>query len=420
MSTKRKYSLTDKDSLKWANQHPSVLTYLSKINAYKKRAATDIYLFCEWAGKTPEELLAMKTGYEDLRVERLLDKFAYSEVDFPETRKWQITQKVRGFFRKNYKALASGAGKMEYPNSTVHHHPSKARRRRFYEAAYNPRDRAIVALCSCTGLALETLDKLKWSHFEEDWQIQEIPHISIPSEMLKGKGKGKYRGTRQETFLTPEAKKLLIEYRRWYSETFGKQWTPDDYVLLQTKRGIGKPLDYAMIAKAMLKMSKRSGVAWSSHDGRRILQTALESVGTPNNWIKKFKGRKVSGEESPYSKPAIEKLRAKYTEALPELEFLSEVDQNAIARAEADIEELKLKNEALKNRLDKLTRVRDQSDVLMSQIMQDDRFQALIMKIMSEQNGVYEARDDVKVNGKVVDVKIHRLKKEQVKKALKG
>ena len=83
-------------------------------------------------------------------------------------------------------------------------------------------------------------------------------------------------------------------------------------MLLQTKRGIGEPLDYGMIAKTMLKMSKRSGIAWSSHDGRRILQTALESVGTPNNWIKKFKGRKVSGEESPYSNPAIEQLREKY------------------------------------------------------------------------------------------------------------
>jgi hypothetical protein len=346
MTTKRKYSLTDKYSLEWARNHPSVLTYLGKINAYKKRAATDIYLFCEWCGKTPEELLAMKTGYEDLRVERLLDKFAYSEIDFPDTRKWQIIQKVRGFFRKNYKALASGAGKLEYPNGTIHRLPAKAKRKKFFESAYNPRDRAIVALCSCTGLALETLSMLKWSHFEEDWQNKEIPHISIPSEMLKGKGKGKYRGTRQETFITPEVKKALIQYQRWYSETFGKKWTPNDYVLLQTKRGIGEPLTYSMIAKAMLKMSKRSGIAWSSHDGRRILQTALESVGTPNNWIKKFKGRKTSGEESPYSRPAIEQLRAKYKEALPELEFLTEPQVDLTKKLEektSEIEALRAK-----------------------------------------------------------------------------
>jgi hypothetical protein len=346
MATKRKYSLTDKYSLEWARKHPSVLTYIGKINAYKERAATDIYLFCEWCGKTPEDLLAMKTGYEDLRVEHLLDKFAYSELDFPDTRKWQIIQKVRGFFRKNYKALASGAGKLEYPNGTIHRLPGKAKRKKFFESAYNPRDRAIVALCSCTGLALETLSMLKWSHFEEDWQDKEIPHISIPSEMLKGKGRGKYRGTRQETFITPETKKVLIEYQRWYSETFGKHWALNDYVLLQTKHGIGQPLTYSMIAKAMLKMSKRSGIAWSSHDGRRILQTALESVGTPNNWIKKVKGRKVSGEESPYSRPAIEQLRAKYKEALPELEFLTEPQVDLTKKLEektSEIEALRAK-----------------------------------------------------------------------------
>jgi hypothetical protein len=34
--------------------------------------------------------------------------------------------------------------------------------------------------------------------------------------------------------------------------------------------------------------------------------------------------RKVSGEEVPYSKPLIEQLRAKYKEALQDLEFLNQ------------------------------------------------------------------------------------------------
>jgi hypothetical protein len=344
MSTQRKYSLTDKDSLEWAQQHDPVTTYLSKINADKARAATDIYLFCEWAGKTPEELLALKTGYEAGDAEKLLDKFVKAKLDFPATRKWQIIQKIRGMFRKNYKVLASGAGSMEYPNSTVHRQPTIAKRKRFYESAYNPRDRAIVALCSCTGMALETLSMLKWSNFEEDWQNKEIPHISIPPEMLKGKGKGKFRGTRQESFVSPEAKKILIDYRRWYSENFGKTWTEDDYVLLQTKRHVGEPLNYYMIGKVMLKLSKRSGVAWSSHDGRRILQTALESVETPNNWIKIFKGRKVSGAEAPYSQPMIEQLRTKYKEALPLLQFLTPATQ---PETKTEIEEMKAKLEKI-------------------------------------------------------------------------
>jgi hypothetical protein len=38
-------------------------------------------------------------------------------------------------------------------------------------------------------MAAETLTKLRWSHFEEDWQRRDIPHSSIPSNILKGHGK---------------------------------------------------------------------------------------------------------------------------------------------------------------------------------------------------------------------------------------
>ena len=61
---------------------------------------------------------------------------------------------------------------------------------------------------------------------------------------------------------------------------------------------------------------------FSIHDGRRLVETALENVGTPRNWIQKIKGRKVRGEDAPYSKPAIEQLRGKYREVVGDLEFL--------------------------------------------------------------------------------------------------
>jgi hypothetical protein len=276
MTPKMKYSITDKNSLPWAEKHDAVLTYLNKINACKERAATDIYLFCEWAHTTPEKLLAMKTGYENLDVEKLLDKFVYSEVDLPDTRRWQIIQKIRGFFRANYKALASGAGKMEYPQGGARNTPPKQKRRLFYKSCYNPRDRAIVAVVACSAMALETLSELRWSHFGEGWQEQEIPHISLSSDMLKGHGQGKYRGIRQETFLTPEAKQVLLDYREWYTKTFGREWTEDDYVFLQTKRGIGEPLDYIMIAKIMRKLSKTIAI----RDTGKI--TSMNAISAPS------------------------------------------------------------------------------------------------------------------------------------------
>jgi hypothetical protein len=324
MSPLQKYTVTDKNVMPWTEKYPTVLNYLSKINSYRERAATDLYLYCEWAEKNPDELLAMKSSFENLEAEKLLDKFVYTKLKFPETRKWQITMKVRGFYRANYRSLASSAGKMEYPPPKAQRVLSKEKRRKFFGNCYSPRDEALVMAASCTALALETLSLLRWYHFEENWEQQEIPHISVPPELLKGHGKGKYRGVRQETFLTPEAKTIFIKYREWFSKTFKHKWTEDDYVFLSTKRNIGEPITRNVMAVRMKRLSERSGVSWSIHDGRRIVQTALENVSTSSNWIKKVKGRKVSGEEAPYSKPLIEQLRAKYRLALEDLEFLHE------------------------------------------------------------------------------------------------
>ena len=86
-------------------------------------------------------------------------------------------------------------------------------------------------------------------------------------------------------------------------------------------------------------ISERAGIPFSIHDGRRIVETALENVSTPRNWIQKVKGRKVRGEDAPYSKPAIEQLRHKYREALPELEFI--LTEEAELRQATEIDSLR-------------------------------------------------------------------------------
>lgn len=382
MSPLQKYTVTDKNVMSWTEKYPTVLNYLSKINSYRERAATDLYLYCEWAGKTPDELLALKNSFESLDAEKLLDKFVYSKVSFPDTRKWQITMKVRGFYRANYRSLASSAGKMEYPPAKAQHAPSKQKRKIFLESCYTPRDEALVMAASCTALALETLSMLRWYHFEEDWQQQEIPHISVPSDLLKGHGKGKYRGVRQETFLTPEAKAVFIRYREWFAKQFKHKWIEDDYVFLSTKRNIGEPITRSVMAVRMKRLSERSGVPWSIHDGRRIVQTALENVGTSSNWIKKVKGRKVSGEESPYSKPNIEQLRQKYREALPDLEFLSEADSTLKGKLEALSAKVGEKDQIIDSLVQNKGREREELGGLLERLL------ALEMKLGEKRNVV--------------------------------
>jgi hypothetical protein len=83
-------------------------------------------------------------------------------------------------------------------------------------------------------------------------------------------------------------------------------------------------LDYQVLGITVNRLAKEAGVKFSLHDGRRWVNTALEQIGISTNWARKIRGRKVKGEEAPYSQPQIEQLRAKFREAVPLLEFTSE------------------------------------------------------------------------------------------------
>jgi hypothetical protein len=66
---------------------------------------------------------------------------------------------------------------------------------------------------------------------------------------------------------------------------------------------------------------------------------------------------KVRGEDSPYSKPAVEQLRNKYRDALPGLEFLTPTNT-----ATCEVERVKAKNMVLQERI---TKMEQKMDILM-------------------------------------------------------
>ena len=319
---RRKYAETATSIMGWVAEHDSVQVWLSKLNGVKKKRALSLWYYCDWTGFEPANLLALKSSFENLDAERLLDKFVICN-SYPDSLKWKSVLAVRSFYRCNYRELQREAGKMEYCQVKPQRNPSKRKRLELYQACFNPRDRALICVSLCSAIALETLSQLRWLHFEENWQAQDVPHISIPSELLKGHNKGKYRGVRQETFVTPECKRELLRYRSYMTKRHGVLWMDDMNVFLGIKKPYA-PLRYQAVGNAVFRASQTAHVGFGVHDGRRIVETALENVGTPRNWIQKVKGRKVRGEDAPYSKPAIEQLRQKYREALPELEFMEQ------------------------------------------------------------------------------------------------
>jgi hypothetical protein len=174
-----------------------------------------------------------------------------------------------------------------------------------------------------TAVAKETLSKLQWKDLEENWENVELPCLNVPPEKLKGHGIGRYKGVRQITFLTGEAKRALIDYKLWMEKKLGCKMKPEDHIWLDI-RGSYKPLEYDSFSTIISRLSEDSGVSFTWHDARRWVNNAVEQIAISPNWARKIRGRKVKGEEAPYSQPAIDQLRAKFREAVPLLEFTSE------------------------------------------------------------------------------------------------
>jgi hypothetical protein len=367
----------------WAKNYAEVTRWLTKLQR-KSQAAYHFYRFCQWAHKTPPELLASKEKDASVspppnEVEKLLDDFCGQDMtDFTNSEKYNTAIAVKSFFKHSYRDLAKASGVVSLEKVRPYNALSKEALRKLYNRALNPRDRALIPFVTSTGIAKETLSNLLWGHLESDWETKDLPCINVPSELLKGHGQGRYKGVRQTTFLTPEAKRELINYKEWIEQKLGRKVTPQDHIWLETYKPY-EPLSYESFGNLIRVLSDNAGVPFSWHDGRRWVNTALEQIGITTNWARKIRGRKVKGEEAPYSQPAIEQLREKFREAVPLLEFTTDRPQvpkevqERMAALETEQRELKRKY-GLMRKKERVSEPKDAKDCEDGQHCSEDKF----------------------------------------------
>ncbi len=312
----------------WVKQFSEVYEQWLPHLQNKKQNAFDLYRYCEWAKLSPTGLLALKENPANLEAERLLNRFvAVDERNelinspFTKTVTFRITTAVRSFFKWNMKDLARIAGKLEIRKEKEIKKPTKEGLYKLWRTANNPRDRSIITLANSSSIAKETITNLRWGHLEDGWENRDVPHISIESELIKGHGRGRYRGVRQETFITPEAKRDLLDWKEWCEKKMGRALTKEDEIYRETYFPYD-PLKYRRLGNIIWELEQNTGVDFSLHDARRYVQTALEEAGIVESWARKIRGRKVAGSVAPYSQPEIEKLREAYRRALPYLMFI--------------------------------------------------------------------------------------------------
>lgn len=336
--------MTENQHMAWATQFDCVAKiWLPKFPNIKVRKdrARDLRRFCAWADTTPPELLALKDDPSSVEAEMLVDRFYAENDEYTESVKIGIVNAAKSFFRRNYRQLQSETVSPTYEKED-YHDLDKEKLWNLYQAGKNRRDRALLMFIFCTACARETVSKARWRHFERDWQTKDCPCLVFPSSIIKGHGKGKYKGVKQVTFLTPEAKKELLKYKEWYQEkVLGRPFKPEDPIFWGIKSWNNQynPISYQHIWQICERLSKDAAVPFTPHDGRRWVENALEDVGVPQNRARKIRGRKIKGEEAPYSQPAIEQLRNDYRKAAPLLEFIPKSREqqyaNAIAQARA-------------------------------------------------------------------------------------
>jgi integrase len=319
---KLKREISQRESDAFIQKYIEVKRWLRKVESDYTRSGyvRQLIRYCEATGKTPSELIELKERGKKHEIEDLLDEFIEeaTKANALNSVVWNIAKAIKSFYKWNYCDLSRGAGKISRIKVKAYRTPDKETLLKFMEGML-VRDKALVSLMACTGIAEGSIPRLRWKHVQEINE-KDIPHIALTSAEIKGGGRGKYEGVEQHTFLTPYAKRMLLTYKEWRERKEGRALTPEDY-LFTTITQPYKVIALSEVRAIFSRHSKAIGIKFSPHDLRRFVQTALETAKMQPNWVKKILRHKVAGEESPYSQPKLEELREAYRSALPYLDL---------------------------------------------------------------------------------------------------
>jgi integrase len=371
----------------WMNSLPGPF----KTQSTKYVWSIKLLKYCEWIGKTPDELIAerkVELKSEDSavqhRAELNLKKFLReleTQNMAPNTRRIYFTA-IRNFYLKNYVPLTffrregpPAQTVLEGARAATHMEIKK-----MLDVA-NLRQKALVLFIAHTGLSESDVSRLKIGDLGKVVAVKNVAENMekleppIPLEIRRTK-----TGIKAQTFVSTEAWNLLKTYfefrkrgtleqrqsgRGYYARGIPPEKLRDDSPIFRSYGKWGKmrvpiiepaePLTPGGINRIIRKIALEAGIwqkGFSAHSLRRFFQTTLEMVGIPQNWVKLMMGHKLQGEEAPYSRPTWEMLESAYTQAEPYLQ---------VTFSQQDIKKLREDLESIKRRQDLNGQLKDQA-----------------------------------------------------------
>ena len=335
---------------------------------YPRRLA----LFCEFVEKSPEQIVADYRGMNEREVRRRYAQYIKALIVDMRKKKLASTTisgvvtAIKSFFKYNDLPLAFvplGKNRVKYHNRDI----TKAEIVQILKVS-NARDRAFFCMMSQSGLGPERLSLLKRKHIEPEFTQGIIPcKIDVPEEIAKGEY-GAYF-----TFMPEET----IKYLKAYFIT-RRTMTPGDWLFtnlgtteqINTKSmsGIFSRIIKKMSEKGLIEIEQRAYGKPRSvrlYNLRKFFRKMAGHAGVEyvNFWMghkANYKAPHIpASDEHYFSREDVEFQRRLYEQkAMPDLRLESATP----TEREAEIIDLRKKNEYLMGQIERLQPIIDSLD----------------------------------------------------------
>lgn len=345
------------DLKKWVKGYRSGKVWLNKL---RSEETIRVYLpnfkaYLDATGLNPENLLNLKlegqrlVGTErEFQAEELHDS-TIKEMKTTKSVKANISMAVISFYKHNRRPLVD-VFKFERPEAKKRR-PTIEDIEAIAEVATTRRDCALIWFLESTGFRDGTIPQLVCRDLQSTGDQVVPTRLVIESERLKGKGLGKYRGSKQIAFLHHLANEKLASYVK-EARRKGIQFTGDTPIFVSyitNGDGKGTPLSASRIRQMLTDNCIRAfdEPRFSPHDFRDTLSDALKKAKVIDIDRAVLTGHKIKGVEKHYQDPSNKDLLNAFKEALPYLVPLTEQKPNLQKHSAWLDKELRLETQTL-------------------------------------------------------------------------
>lgn len=358
---------------KWAESDPSLQRFNVLVNRKRLAPTTrDTYMknvksFVDFLGvETPQKAIEK---LNDMTVEErtdLIDKFV-GEVLGRGVTTGACVQAVRGI----KKWLLLNEVEMDWPKIQAEilpgeevvvsdRMPTKEELKQLLNMG-SLRDRTMILVLTSSGLRVGTLATLKFGDIKLD---EEVPRIIVkrkPGRKVSRRMKG------FATFITPEAKTVLLQYIR-HRESLGEKITEDSPLITSDRQEeLGNFLSSMYLSNHWRRLLKRAHLAtknggpWHDihlHTLRKYFETQCVNAGVKTTYREFWMGHKGRFLEESYFRGEVETHIKEYRKAIPYLNILAPEPQDY----KALVEKVRFLEENGKRKEIEIQRLRKQLD----------------------------------------------------------